>query len=315
MWFECLFLFAIAYCFPRVAFAQNSQANQWIAFNRAGAANSNLQCFKPSNVSVTGGYLILTTRVESATCSSIDLPLGAFPYTSAFVSMRTFNFLYGTVEFRAKFGGGDHSGAWPTVWMLDSSCQASDPTGTDDACNGQEIDIAEVLDGNFRQVNQQIHVDNFAHNEGCSAPVSDTSQNFHTYQLVWSSRSLVFKIDGISTCTLTGAYIPKSAMYVKISVYAGKSGGPIREESLPWKTIVDYVKVTQGSSVLFSDEFDSEATIEPARYVVVTPSPRRPSVRTVIVSAFDHWPAIALVLFSMILVAIVAIRIRGSKQS
>ena len=313
MRFACLFLFAVASSVP--AIAQNSQANQWIAFNRAGAANSNLQCFKPSNVSVAGGYLILTTRVENASCSSIDLPLGTFPYTSAFVSMRTFHFLYGTVEFRAKFGGGDRTGAWPTVWMLDSSCQASDPTGTDDACNGQEIDVAEILDGNFRQVNQQIHVDNFAHNEGCSAPVSDASRNFHTYQLVWSPRSLVFKIDGRPTCTLRGEYIPKAAMYVKISVYAGKSGGSIRNESLPWKTLIDYVKVTQGSSVVFNDEFNSETTIEPAPYAVVTPpTSSHRSVRSVIANAFEHWPAMVAVLSTTTVVALVAIRLRGPKR-
>ena len=78
--------------------------------------------------------------------------------------MRNFNFLYGTVEFRAKFGGGVGTGAWPTVWMEDASCQASDPTGTDERCNGQEIDIAEILNSDFTHINQQIHVDNFNHN-------------------------------------------------------------------------------------------------------------------------------------------------------
>ena len=74
-----------------------------------------------------------------------DLSLKIYRYTSGWVSMRNLNFLYGTVEFRAKFGGGANSGAWPVVWMEDASCQASDPTGTDDDCNGQEIDIAEIV--------------------------------------------------------------------------------------------------------------------------------------------------------------------------
>lgn len=123
--------------FAPLARAQAGPDGQWIAFHRAGAQNSNLQCFAPDNVNISNGNLVITTKAENATCSSIDLSSGTYNYTSGFVSMRRFNFLYGTLEFRAKFGGGARIGAWPTVWMADASCQASDPTGTDDRCNGQ----------------------------------------------------------------------------------------------------------------------------------------------------------------------------------
>ena len=147
--------------FPWSAHAQTGLNTQWIAFNRASAPDSNLQCFRPNNVTVLGGNLVITTKRELATCSSFDLSLAAYRYTSGWVSMRNFHFLYGTVEFRAKFGGGMSTGAWPVVWMADASCQSSDPTGTDDNCNGQEIDIAEILQSDFSHVNQQIHVENF----------------------------------------------------------------------------------------------------------------------------------------------------------
>jgi beta-glucanase (GH16 family) len=124
------------------ASAQDGREGQWIAFNRAGAPNSDLQCFTANNVSVSGGNLVITSKAETARCSSLDLRTADYKYTSGFVSMRKFNFLYGTVEFRARFAGGANSGSWPAVWMADVSCQASDPTGTDDRCNGQEIDIA-----------------------------------------------------------------------------------------------------------------------------------------------------------------------------
>jgi beta-glucanase (GH16 family) len=177
--------------------------------------------------------------------------------------MRSFNFLYGTVEFRAKFGGGTGSGAWPVVWMADVSCQASDPNGTDDRCNGQEIDIAEILHGDFAHVNQEIHVDNFTHNDGCTASASDTSENFHVYQLTWSPGSLVFRIDGTTTCVIQQPYVPKAPMYVKVSVFAGEMGGPIKNKTLPWETLIDYVRVTQGGTVVFDDEFKEGSTIQP----------------------------------------------------
>ena len=124
-----------------------------------------------------------------------------------------FEFLYGTLEFRAKFGGGADTGSWPLVWMEDASCQASDPTGTDDPCDGQEIDIAEILNSDFTHVNQEIHIDDFAHNDGCTASATDVSQNFHVYQLIWSAGSLVFKIDGATTCTINRNYIPSATVY------------------------------------------------------------------------------------------------------
>ena len=243
--------------------AQTGRRGQWTAFNRAGGPTSNLQCFTPNNVRVSGGNLAIDTKAEVAACSSFDLAPAHRSYTSGFVSMRAFNFLYGTVEFRAKFGGGTHSGAWPAVWMADASCQTSDPAGTDDRCNEQEIDIAEILKSDFTHVNQQIHVDRFHYNDSCTASTTDASRNFHVYQLVWSAASLVFKIDGIATCTIT-RHIPNAAMYLKIDMNVGGFGGPVNNGGLPWTTVVDYVKVTQGSNVVFNEDFDREDAVEPA---------------------------------------------------
>jgi beta-glucanase (GH16 family) len=245
--------------FPLPTWAQTGLNPQWIAFNRASAQNSNLQCFTPSNVSVSGGYLVLTSKRQFSTCSSFDLTLAPYRYTSGYVAMRNFNFLYGTVTFRARFGGGANTGSWPVVWMLDASCQASDPTGTDDNCKGQEIDIAEILHSDFTHINQQIHLNN-GRNDGCTASATDTSKNFHIYQLLWSPGSLVFKIDGTTTCTIVGDFVPSAPQYLKIDNFVGNFGGPVRMSSLPWATLVDYVQVTQGSTVIFNDDFSQETS-------------------------------------------------------
>lgn len=258
---KALLLFGLL-SFPVSTWAQKGLGDAWIVFSRAGAPNSNLQCFAPNNVSVSDGNLVIITRPEASTCRSFDLPTATYNYTSGFVSMRRFNFLYGIVEFRAKFGGGADTGSWPIVWMEDASCQASDPTGTDDNCNGQEIDIAEILRSDFTAVNQEMHVDNYAHNDGCTAHTSDTSRNFHTYDLVWAPGTLVFKIDGTSTCTLKKRYVPNAPMYLKVDNFVGCVGGPVDNRSLPWTTLMDYVKVTQGNRVVFFDDFDGRAPVE-----------------------------------------------------
>jgi beta-glucanase (GH16 family) len=240
-----------------IAVAQTGLDPKWIAYNRAGAGNSSLQCFTPHNVATSGGNLVLTTKIETAACSSIDIPQGTHKYTSAFVAMRSFNFLYGTVEMRAKFGGGMNSGSWPVIWLLDASCQATDPTGTGEGCIGQEIDVAEILDGNFGLVNQQIHIDN--HHDGCKAPMPDVSQNFNVYQIDWSPGLLVFKVNGKTTCTIARNFVPSKPMYLKIDVFVGSYGGPVKEGSLPWTTLIDYVKITQGANVIFADEFNGSS--------------------------------------------------------
>ncbi len=243
-------------------FAQTVPLNgQWIAYNRAGSPSLPNQCFRAANVSINNSYLQLTTKLESFTCASIDFPEPGTPcsYSSGWVTMGTFNFLYGTVEFRAKFGGGSNVGAWNFVWMADVSCQASDPGGTDDRCNNQEIDIAEVW-GDFTQVNQQIHVNNFANNDGGKINAGfDVSAGFHVYQLVWSAGSLIWTIDGVQTSSVVQSYVPNAPMYLKMTNALGGSGsivgGAIVNAALPWTTLIDYVKVTQGGSTVFFDDF------------------------------------------------------------
>lgn len=309
-----LWLIALLW-FPLPTRAQTGLSGQWIAFNRASASNSNLQCFTPNNVSLSRGNLVITTKAEFATCSSIDLPFAVYHYTSGWVSMRNFNFLYGTVEFRAKFGGGMNTGAWPVVWMEDASCQASDPTGTDDNCNGDEIDIAEILHSDFKHVNQQIHVGNFSHNDGCNASATDTSQSFHVYQLLWSAGSLVFKIDGTTTCTIVGKYVPNAPMYLKIDNFVGRYGGAVNDSSLPWTTLVDYVKLTQGSTVIFEDDFDPKATHQPPQPVSVIPSSSNRSDKTLGLKIFWRWPTWAAVICLVIGFALIASKLRGPKST
>lgn len=297
--------------FSILTWAQTSPNDAWIVFNRAGAPNSSEQCFTPNNVHVADGNLVITTQPEESSCRSIDLPLAKHDYTSGFISMRHFNFLYGTIEFRARFGGGANTGSWPAIWMQDASCQSSDPTGTNDSCNGQEIDIAEILHGDFDDVNQQIHVDNFTHNDGCAASAKDVSENYHTYDLVWSPGSLVFKIDGETTCTVVKRYVPNSPMYVKISTFVGSYGGPIDIKSLPWTTSVDYLKVTQGSNLVFFDAFDGKPTRESAPAVLLNQISSPQLHRSFNTSVLAHWWIWVLVASSTVVLAMIVFRLRS----
>lgn len=232
-------------------------STQWITYLRAPSDGST-ECFTAPNVSISSGFQG-KSQTQSLTCADIDVVPTGYSYSSYHVGMRSFSFLYGTVEFRAKFGGGASSGSWPVIWMLDSSCQPSDPTGTDSNCtDGQggenEVDITEILNSTFTSINQQIHIGG-THNDQCTASVTDASANYHTYDLVWSAGSLIWKIDGTTTCTITQSYVPSRPLYLKMTGNLGGNGGSVNGSDLPWTTNIQYVTVTQSSTIIFEDYF------------------------------------------------------------
>ena len=215
----------------------------WVALNRSGdASNGEVQCYLSSNAAVANGLLTLTSRVDSS-CAG-------YSYTSAMVQWRSFNFLYGTIEVRAKLAGGT---TWPAIWLLGADCQQTNVTTADNVppCNwpypgSDEIDIAEVMGGNRTRINQQIH-SSLGH-PGCSASTSDVSQNWHTYTLVWEPGKLTFQIDGTTTCVLTQA-VPSQPMFLMINTALGGHGGPVDPATLPQTSVVDYVRVSQTTAI------------------------------------------------------------------
>ncbi len=216
----------------------------WTVMNRQGdLTNREEQCYQPANVTSTGGNLQIVSQRQSITCNG-----NSYNYTSGMVQWSTFNFTYGTVEIRAKMPAG--SGPWPALWLLGSNCQASNVSAVDSPgpCNwpqagSDEIDMTEILFGNLTTVNQQIH--SGSNNSRCGAGTTDVSRNWHIYTLVWQANSLVWKIDGVQTCSFTTG-IPSTPMFLIINTaMGGGSGGTIVSSTLPQTMFIDYVKVTK----------------------------------------------------------------------
>jgi beta-glucanase (GH16 family) len=212
---------------------------RWVAINRPGdSSNAEQQCYKPGNVAVGSGLLVLTSRVDSS-CAG-------YRYTSAMVQWRSFNFLYGTLEIRAKEAGGQ--GTWPALWLLGANCQQTNVTdpGNIPPCNwpqpgSDEIDMTEIMGGNLTSVNQSIH--SGGNGPGCSAHTTDVSQHWHTYALIWRSGSLTWKIDGVTTCVITDN-VPSHPMFLLINTaIGGVGGGTVNDATLPQTHSIDYVRV------------------------------------------------------------------------
>jgi beta-glucanase (GH16 family) len=206
--------------------------------------NDQLECYVPSQDTLSGGYLVITSIAQTTTCSGTTKS-----YASGAVVWSTFNFTYGTVEYRAKFAGGQ--GTWPAIWLLGAKCQPSAPTIYNaNSCNwpnagSNEIDITEIKGGDFTNPWQNYD----SPNQGwltCQPTISDVTKNFHVYDLVWTSSTLTFLVDGVQTCQFSGnIQVPTEPMYLIINTAMGGAGGSVNNSTLPQTLQVDYVKVTQ----------------------------------------------------------------------
>jgi beta-glucanase (GH16 family) len=216
---------------------------QWVKMNRPGdSSNSEVEYYLPTNVTESGGYLNILTKVDSSK--------PGYNYTSGMVQWNPFSFTYGTVEIRAKLAGG--KGPWPALWLLGHNCQTSNITSADNTgtCNwpnsgSDEIDITEVYGGSLTSVGQNLYSGSYSNH--CSASTTDVSQNWHIYSLVWGPGSLVWKIDGATTCTMTTG-VPITPMFLIMNTALGGVGGTINNSTLPQTTQIDYVRVNTGQA-------------------------------------------------------------------
>lgn len=235
-------------------FSGNMLSSEWIAARGSNPSNDERECYSRQNVSVGGGYLLEKAEVGRA-CGAYCPPNSASlcPFTSGGIQWSKLSFTYGTVTFRAKFAGA--IGSWPAVWLLGSECQT--PSWLTSTCNwpapgSSEIDIAEVLGSNDHRINEQLHTEDSLGNAQipkCEPLVSAANLNWHTYSLIWTAQSLTWTIDGVQTCQMT-AFIPSTPMFLIVNTAVGGVGaGRVVASQFPQTTQVDYIRVTQPTTL------------------------------------------------------------------
>jgi hypothetical protein len=218
--------------------------NLWSVGNRLGdASNNEKQCYKPGNVTESGGFLQILSKVDSS-CSGAA-------YTSGMVQLNTLSYTYGTLEYRAKEPGAIGAGSWPAQWLLGSNCQAAFKTNAENTggCNWPQVGSDEIDATEFKSTGPtKVWQNNISGSSGwktCTPTITNASTNWHVYQLVWSPGKLVWKVDGATTCTQT-AGVPTTPMFVIINTaLGGDGGGAITNSQLPVTMQVDYIKLTK----------------------------------------------------------------------
>ena len=166
-------------------------------------------------------------------------------YTAARLNSKV-SFTYGKVVVRAKLPRAQ--GTWPAIWTLGSNLE----TVGWPACG--EIDIMEQLFENHQIVQCAVHTP-ATHGDNTivkQIEVTDVTQNFHEYGMVWTADKIEFFVDDQSYFT----YAPEDKtpqnwpyfndQYILLNVAMGGSlGGEIAADFIQDQMEVDYVRVYQ----------------------------------------------------------------------
>ena len=221
-------------------------------------ANGEIQHYtnRIENSFVGNGTLKILAKKESYT----DIAGVNKQYTSARLNSK-FAFTYGKIEIKAKMPTG--AGTFPALWMLGQNITenggywaATHGTTSWPACG--EIDIIEHWGNNQDFVQSAMH--NPASfggtvNKG-GRKIVGASTEFHVYSLEWSSKKMIFKVDGIIHYTYnppnknasTWPYDAPQYLLMNVAIQPDIVAG-FTESALE----IDYVRVYQESSLSITE--------------------------------------------------------------
>ena len=190
------------------------------------------------NASVENGVLSITAKKEGYQGSE---------YTSArLLTQDKYEFTYGRVEIRAKLAGG--GGTWPAIWMLG----ANFPDVGWPACG--EIDIMEYVGNNPGFIQSALHNPSSYGNtvNKKTKSISNETDEFHIYSMVWSEEQISFYLDGERYYTYRPAvqdgnnwpYDNPQFLILNVAM-GGTLGGDIDPTFTESTMEIDYVRIYQ----------------------------------------------------------------------
>ncbi|WP_182359213.1 glycoside hydrolase family 16 protein [Tomitella gaofuii] len=202
------------------------------------ASNNELEWYRPEQVSVRGGALVLTAQHRTVSGDG-----DTFPYVSGVVTTGPpkhdappkYTFTYGTVEVRFQIPRG--AGLWQAIWLLPAS-ESSVP----------EIDMMEAVGQLPGEANMYFHPGDRAQSvsgQTVALPEgADLSQTWHTVRLDWSPGLLVYSLDGAEEWRVTGDQVPSEPMYLLLNLaVGGVYGGQPDASAFPAEFLVDSVRI------------------------------------------------------------------------
>ncbi len=215
----------------------------WNVQNLPSARNQEWQYYRPQNVTVSGGRLMLT--------SQRDTPVGDRTFTSGAVdTYGKFSFTYGRVEIDAKLPTMG-PGVWPALWMLEDGCHPSGHPCPWPTPGAGEIDIMEAVNQPTRYFGNlhfgtEIGQSRTPGKIEYAAP--DLSRAFHTFAVEWAPGGTVrWFFDGSPIGERNAAGHFTGPMYLFINTaLGGEWPGPVTDATaFPQEFEIDAVRVYQ----------------------------------------------------------------------
>ena len=226
--------------------ASTYDASFWVA-ETGFFRNKEAQYYRPENVSVRNGALVLQGRRETALNGAYD-PYGAdwltttesADYTSGSLVTRE-AFTFGIFEIVARLP--QAAGAWPAIWTID---ERSGPY--------REIDLAEAVGNSPGKVFSTVYagkdITSLKHWDAAT-PMPGLADGFHTYRLEWRKDLIAIAIDGREVLRMNpeqaqneGVDPLRASMRLRINLALGGSwGGKIDDAALPTEVEVKSIKI------------------------------------------------------------------------
>ena len=220
-------------------------------FDKSGAPDSTKWMYNIGNGPDGWGNQELeyyTDRIQNAYVENGVLKVKAIKenyegrgYTSArMLTKGKFEFMYGTVEIRAKVPAA--VGTWPAVWMMGGDFEN---VGWP-ACG--EIDILEHRGSDLNKIVSALHYPGRA-GGNCnmnSTTISNASTEFHTYRAEWTKSSIQVFVDGklFHSVPLTPEMpYHKNFFFLVNLAIGGGFGGPVDPAFTSSTFEVDYIRV------------------------------------------------------------------------
>lgn len=200
--------------------------------------NDEEEYYQSSNISVTGGNLVITAQQQS---------VGGQPYTSARINTSgKVSVQYGRIEASIKLPSGQ--GLWPAFWMLGTNI------GTVGWPQCGETDIMEHIN-TTSTIYGTIHwYDNGATQYGGTTSTSPT--DYHLYAVEWNAQGISWFVDNTLYATAnitnninnTGAFQNPFFIILNMAVGGDFPGLTVDNSALPAAMYVDYVRVYKAVS-------------------------------------------------------------------
>ncbi len=226
--------------------ASTYDSSFWIA-ETGFFRNREAQYYRPANVRVKGGALVLEGRREAALNAAYDAKGAGWPtttksadYTSGSIVSRK-AFTYGVFEVVARLPQG--AGAWPAIWMI-----------YEQGLPYREIDLVEAVGAAPGKVWSTIDAGRDL--EGvktwqAETPMPDLADAFHAYRLEWRKDAIALAIDGREVLRMNpeeahedGVDPLRAPMHLRINLALGGSwGGDIDESALPARVEIKSIKI------------------------------------------------------------------------